>query len=96
MVETSMKTALVFFLFLEIKFCAVDGKLGLGFSGDCFAMMCSFQAFISQNTRKLSDPKAVFEIQTLSIRSKVFSPKTKAKFLVDLRFFRLAFKTNEN
>ena len=32
-----------------------------------------------------SGPKAIFEIQSLSIRSKVFSPKTSAKFLVDLK-----------
>ena len=43
-----------------------------------------------------SGPKAIFEIQTLSIRGEDFSPETSAKFLVDLRFFRLAFKTNEN
>ena len=42
-----------------------------------------------------SGPKAIFENQSLSIRSKVFSPKTSAKFFVDLRFFCLAFTTNK-
>ena len=43
-----------------------------------------------------SGPKAIFEIRSLLIRDEVFSPKTSAKFLVDLRFYCLAFKTNEN
>ena len=54
------------------------------------------QGCVSQNTRRLFGPERDFEIQSLSFRSKVFSPKTSAKFFVDLRFFRLAFETNEN
>ena len=40
--------------------------------------------------------KAIFEIQSLSSRGEVFNLKTKAKFLVELTFYCLAFKTNEN
>ena len=43
-----------------------------------------------------SGKKAIFEIQFLSSRGEVFNPKTSAKFLVELRFYCLAFKTNEN
>ena len=45
--------------------------------------------------KDFSDPKVIFEIQSLSIRDKAFSPKTSAKLLVDLKFYCLALKMNE-
>ena len=50
----------------------------------------------SKHLRKLFRPESDFEIQSLSIRGDVFGSKTSAKFLLDLRFFGSAFKTNEN
>ena len=58
-------------------------------------MVVTRRAFF-KTPEDFSGPKAIFEIQSLSIRSKVFSPKTSAKFLIYLRCFHLAFKTNEN
>ena len=55
----------------------------------------SRRAFL-KTLEDFSCPKAIFEIQSLSIRDKVLSPKTSAKFLVDLRFDCLPFKMNEN
>ena len=54
-----------------------------------------WRAFL-KTPEDFSGPKAIFEIQFLSIRDEVFSPKTSAKFLVDLKFYCSAFKTNEN
>ena len=51
----------------------------------------AWRAFL-KTPEDFSGLKAIFEIQSLSIRSKVFSPKTSAKFLVDLNFFRLVSK----
>ena len=55
----------------------------------------SWHAFL-ETPEDFPGPKAIFESQSLSIGDEVFSPKTSAKFLVDLRFFLLVFKTNEN
>ena len=55
------------------------------------------QACVSSKHQKtFRARKAIFEIQSLSIRDKVLSPKTSANFLVGLRFYCLAFKRNEN
>ena len=50
----------------------------------------------SKHLKTFRARKAVFEIQSLSIRGEVLSPKTSANFLVDLTFYWLAFETNES
>ena len=42
----------------------------------------NWRAFL-KTPEDFSGPKAIFEIQSLSIRDEVLSPKTSAKFLVD-------------
>ena len=55
----------------------------------------AWRAFL-KTVEDFSGSKAIFEIQSLSSYGKVFNPKISAKFLVELRFYCLAFKTNEN
>ena len=56
----------------------------------------SFKKTLACVSQDFSGPKAIFEIQYFSIRDEDFNLKTNANFLVDLRFYCLAFKTNEN
>ena len=54
-----------------------------------------WRAFL-ETPEEFSGPKVIFEIQSLSSCGEVFNPKISAKFLDELRFYCLAFKTNEN
>ena len=81
--------------FLGVRSTLKENFLNIPEQAMLIVQISPWRAFL-KTTEDFSGPKAIFEIQSLLIQSNVFSPKTSAKFLLDLRSFRLAFKTNEN